>query len=320
MKIYLAGRYTGSRRYDIRSMHDRASNMPKYPWLLESFHYLKPDMVKIIRENKETIFLDSGAFSAFTKGSEIDINKYAAFVRANQDIIHQAASLDIIGRDSEAASYHNLKTLEGLVGPVLPTHHARDRDRWLVRFLDEGYDYICLGGMVSENSEYLHNWLDHVFGNYLTNPDGTARVKVHGFGLTSLPLILRYPWASVDSTSWIMTSRYGAIYLDLPRGDFKIDFSHRSSKRRDLNSWHFQCLTKMQQKPVLERLEQLEAERIKNPKLEAELEHYMGCKQGFNPEALGRSFGWRDYANIEYFRRAMNRGVDHFVPVQSMLF
>jgi hypothetical protein len=36
---------------------------------------------------------------------------------------------------------------------------------------------------------------------------------VHGFGLTSLPLMLRYPWYSVDSTTWLMTSRMGSIYI-----------------------------------------------------------------------------------------------------------
>jgi hypothetical protein len=71
---------------------------------------------------------------------------------------------------------------------------------------------------------------------------------------------------------------------------------------------------------VLERLEQLEAERPKHLELEAELEAFMGCKQGFNPEALGKSYGWRRYANVEYFRRAMNRKVDHFIQTQPTLF
>ena len=58
---------------------------------------------------------------------------------------------------------------------VLPVHHVRDNNNWLQRYIEEGYDYICLGGMVPETPQYLKEWLDHVWHNYLTNADGTRR-------------------------------------------------------------------------------------------------------------------------------------------------
>ena len=53
--------------------------------------------------------------------------------------------------------------------------------------------YIGLGGMVRQPTKLLRTWLDRMFADYLTNPDHTPKVKVHGFGLTNLDLLFRYP-------------------------------------------------------------------------------------------------------------------------------
>ena len=45
------------------------------------------------------VFLDSGAFSAWTRGMEIDIQKYIEFIKQNQDIITVYANLDVISKD-----------------------------------------------------------------------------------------------------------------------------------------------------------------------------------------------------------------------------
>ncbi len=324
MKIYMAGYYAGRGVADASSLHLRVSRLVKYPHILESFHYMKPQMVREIRSDKNKIFLDSGAFSMFTQGVDVNLEAYAKFIHEQQDIIEYASNLDAIGRGNEQLSYDRQKQLEAMNVDIKPVHHVRDADHWLERYMAEGYDYIFLGGMVPENTPTLMNWLDHVWTKYLTNDDGTPKIKVHGFGLTTLALMFRYPWYSVDSTSWVMTSRFGAIYLDMPQPDgtvkdYKLDFSDQSPKEHELKSWHFSRLTPPEMKAVLERLEQLEAERVKSPH-EADYEKEAGYKMGYYPEALARSYGWRDFANIEYFRRAMNRRVDRFTSKQETLF
>ena len=102
--------------------------------------------------------------------------------------------------------------------------------------------------------------------------DGKPKVKVHGFGMTTRELLFRYPWASVDSTSWY-SSRYGGCFLDVPDDDgtvrdYKIDFSSRSGKR----SWHYDRLPPPHRKAISDRLEELEATRIRDPEFEAGLE------------------------------------------------
>lgn len=317
MNLYMAGFFQARINTTIFGL---PSFLIRPQWLLESFHYANVRLERALREGGFTIFLDSGAFSAFTQGSRIDIDAYAAYIKTNHDIIHQAASLDIIGRDSEAGTYANQKRLESLGCRVLPTHHARDRDEWLVRYLEDGYDYICLGGMVPENSRYLQIWLDHIFSKYLTNKDGTPKVKVHGFGLTSVPLINRYPWYSVDSTSWVLTSRFGQIYIDLPSGVHKIDFSARSQKRRDIDSWHFLSLSKKQQEPIIERLAELEEIRVKYPQEEAQLKKATGWDQGWNTKCFAEQYGWRDNFNIAFFERMAASAPDRFIKQQETLF
>ena len=328
MQIFSAGIYHAGRSSPGScSIHTRLTERYIYPHVLESFFYAKPRQLRAIRHNRQRIFLDSGAFSAFTQGARIDLKQYASFIESNPDIIEVASNLDVIGQDSEQQSYSNMKQLERWLGPgkVIPVHHVRDDDAWLRRYLDEGYGHLALGGMVIESTPILRQWLDHVWGHYLTNPDGTPKVKVHGFGLTTRELMFRYPFASVDSTSWISTGAFGGMMMDFPQEDgsvrdYKIDFSSRSKRRYELNSWHFNSLPPNEQEVVRERLQQLEAERVKRPDIESDFEAELGVKLAFTPEALAKSYGLRDLGNLEYFKRAMQRGVDRFVRVQETLW
>lgn len=266
-----------------------------HPWCLESYHYFRGSKVDGLRERRKDvgphdIFLDSGAFSMFTQKVAVNMEAYAEYILENQDLFHTASNLDHIGRGGEQKTYDNQKHLESLGVKVQPVHHARDDDKWLVKYLDEGYDYIFLGGMVPESTEYLRVWLDRVWSKYLTNPDGTARIKVHGFGLTTYELMFRYPWFSVDSTSWIMGSRMGTIYLDMPHKQVKIKISDQSPSAKDMEQ-HYDTLNPMAR--------------------EAVDEYIIGM--GFNPDDLRTQYGLRDLFNARYFTRIQDRACTHFV-------
>ena len=213
MRIYLAGYYNGkSSEYTI--------GPEDYPWVLESYHYIgNQRFVDLIRADApRKIFLDSGAFSAFSKGANIVIDEYADFINRNQDIVAFSANLDDLARDKEQAAKNsaaNLKTLESLVPKgmyVVPVFHCRENTKWLKALVDK-YEFIALGGMVPESSAFLRVWLDELWGDLLTKPNGEPRLKVHGFGLTAFDLMMRYPWFSVDSTSWVLTGRFGSIMM-----------------------------------------------------------------------------------------------------------
>lgn len=326
MKIYAAGYYSAS---GVRTVNGLASNLSRPDHVLESYFYIgKNHEAQKIRDDKRTIFLDSGAFSMFTQGVEVDLSKYAQFIIDNRDIIHIASNLDVIGKDAEQGTYDNQQALERLLEnhelDVKPVHHARDKDTWLRRYMDEGYEDIFLGGMVPESTPYLRGWLDHVFSEIICDGAGLPRVRIHGFGLTTLELMLRYPWFSVDSTAWVMNSRYGICFMDIDGRTFKVHFSDQSPTRHDDGGWHYKTLKPAEKKKVDERLEVAEIARRASPAYDAEteeeLEEKTGFKQGYNAEALSKMYGWRDHWNINYFNRVQSRGIEKFVREQKGLF
>lgn len=286
VRIYLAARFNGG-RVDPRSTnpHQQAAASEPYPYHLESYHYVgNGRQDDAIRYTGHKIFMDSGAFSMFTLGAEVDLDKYGDFLTTRSDYIEVASNVDAIGAGREADSYANQKYLESLRLPitVCPVHHARDDDKWLVRYLDEGYPYIFLGGMVPESTPYLIQWLDHIWDKYLALPDGTARVKIHGFGLTTLQLMERYPWFSVDSTSWVQIGMFGGLYYPTAGRIRTLSISRRSpaTKQFDKSFWSLDAVSR------------------------AEVEKYIRSR-GFDPEELSESYGMRDKWNIRFFREYM---------------
>lgn len=221
MKVYLAGVYTanfdiggnGFRRLTPAEQEKRASVKN----ILESFHYVKrKTFVAKMRKDGVKVFLDSGAFSAFTKGVDVDLPGYCEYIKENMDIIYVedgdlcASVLDGIGDPYK--TYVNQLAMEKLGVRPLPCFHFGEDERYL-EFYIANYRYITIGGMVHVSTGPLKVWLDRIWEKYLTKSDGTPKLKVHGFGLTTESLMERYPWFSVDSSSWVQMAANGAILL-----------------------------------------------------------------------------------------------------------
>lgn len=190
-------------------------------------------------KNKVDLFLDSGAFSAFTQGVTIDIQEYIAFIKEHESLLTVYANLDVIG--DPAATWKNQQIMEAAGLHPIPCFHYGEDVKWLQRMLRRGYEYIALGGMVPISTADLIPWLDRVFAEHICGADNMPSVKVHGFGLTSLRLMMRYPWYSVDSTSWVVTGRMGGVYVPRYRAgeyiydedSWKIAVSSRSPTQKE---------------------------------------------------------------------------------------
>ena len=168
------------------------------------------------------------------------------------------------------------------------------------RYLDEGYSYIFIGGMVPETTGWLMQWLDEMFAKYLANPDGTPRVKLHGFGLTDQKLMYRYPWHSVDSTSWLMTSNFGGCTFINPANGalVKVAMSEDSPAARQWKGWHYANLTPDQQGMIDGWLEPL----------------------GVTAEQCGQHYSFRDVVNAHTYQGMEAYGTDTFEQGQQGLF
>lgn len=197
---------------------------------LESYHYIHGQRyVDKIRKDGIKVFLDSGAFSAFTQNVTVDIEKYCDYCLENADIIEQASVLDAIG-DCDG-TWRNQMRMEQLGVRPLPCYHYGEPVEVLEWYISK-YDYITIGGMVPISTPQLILWLDRIWTDHLTNPDGSPKIKVHGFGLTSLPLMFRYPWYSVDSSTWVQWAANGMILIPGKAG--QVDISNKSSRRKQV--------------------------------------------------------------------------------------
>ncbi len=259
MKLYLAGIYTANFNID-GSLYNRLTENEKWQrksatYLLESYHYIhRQRFVDSIRADKRQVFLDSGAFSAYTQGIEVDLPQYVEYVRRNEDIIEKvegtllASVLDAVG--DPLKTWQNQKEMERLGVRPLPCFHYGEDERYLEYYV-ANYDYITLGGMVPIATPQLKIWLDRIWNRYLTDSAGRPKTRVHGFGLTTVSLMERYPWYSVDSSSWVQTARVGGMLL-LPEAKV-INVSNQSPMRK-VQDQHIDTLSPELKKAVEQKL------------------------------------------------------------------
>lgn len=171
---------------------------------LVSFYHMPTKLktlgtIKEMRNLKKKLFIDSGAFSAFTLGGKIDLDEYIDFCKRTDADYY--AVYDSIGNAEETLK--NQKYMESKGIKPIPCFHYGEDWKYL-EYYCKNYDYIALGGMVG-NRTMIKGWLDVIFSKY---PDK----RFHGFGLTTISLIKGYSWHSVDSSSWLMGGRSGTLW------------------------------------------------------------------------------------------------------------
>lgn len=151
-------------------------------------------------------FADSGAHSARTLGIHLGIEDYAQWLLKWRHLFTVYANLDVIG--APQATRDNQTYLEQQHGlSPMPVFHTGEPFAVLERYLEEGYTYIALGKLLGNAPNVLRPWLDQCF----KMAHGTA--VFHGFGMTTWPHLKRYPWFTVDSSTWGAGYRHGRVVL-----------------------------------------------------------------------------------------------------------
>ena len=164
--------------------------------------------------------LDSGAFSAWTQGKQVDLNTYCDYIERNQEWIGEYVALDVINpKDPHAAaeaSFENLIKMRKRGLRPLPVFHAGESFDWLHRMLDLGCDYIGLSATSLIARGSIDPWYRDAWAQ-LVERDGLPVVKAHAFGETRFAPLSLFPWASVDSSTWIYKAQRTGL-LKLPSG------------------------------------------------------------------------------------------------------
>jgi len=207
---------------------------------------------RVTTERRQMVWMDSGAFSAFTLGEQQSLPHYCEWLKKHARYIDHYAVLDVIGSAEGTWEAQNRMEDAGLT-PV-PCFHYGEDPKWLIKYLLKGHDQIALGGMVPINKRDLFPWLDELFDNYLTNAEGEPVIKVHGFGLTTFELMSRYPWYSVDSSAWLQVGAFGSIVYTRDGKPWRVQVSGKSPRTADAGQ-HYNTETPANQAAIRKEVE-----------------------------------------------------------------
>lgn len=175
--------------------------------LLISYAYFKDklfgvdyEIIERVRRGEVKLLIDSGAFTAFTKGKHISLSEYLSFIDRlkAENIEFNYAQLDVIGNPQ--ATSDNLLTMhrQGYCD-TLPVFTRGERIEQL-EDLYEMNDYIMLGGVaVGDTVKHYVKWF----------LERNQNRKVHLLGFTESNILAYYKPTSVDSSGSEASARFG---------------------------------------------------------------------------------------------------------------
>lgn len=227
MKLYFAGMETA------HSYHYRQF-LPTDNFFGTYFYSKKCDeMFKHINisNHKGLITIDSGAHSFFgflgmsvvhndnnKNQDEMPdpheyFNNYLNWIEANYDKASYFVELDlqeIVGQDT-VWDWREQYKKRGVYDKIITVHHSGNKPEHFQEMIKHSQSkYIGLEGL--RDGKIKLPYMELLKEAY------HKQIKVHGFALTNQKLISKYPFYSVDSSSWTAVNRYGVLFKFDKRG------------------------------------------------------------------------------------------------------
>jgi len=184
------------------------------------------------------LFIDSGAHSIYNRKGRVGkgygtfdfsyyktaefkgyMDRYGQFLVDHKGEIDVAASLDVIFNPELSMQTQRYLEKNFGVDPIPVFHYGEDYS-WLKKYMDT-HSYIGIGGMGQGITK--RDFAQHLAGAFKLLGESKQEFKTHGFAITSWDFIARYPFTSVDSTSFLKTACFGVILV--PFGKHRDDGS-----------------------------------------------------------------------------------------------
>ena len=190
-----------------------------HSYILFSYHYCNNIELakKLILNNQSNHFIvDSGAFSSWSIGKNINRTELLKFYRAIQEVRPDTVFINLdkipgskgnkpTKQQSEEAckiSLENYNYLKKYIKNLLPVFHEDDDFSYL-EIMKQETDYIAISPANDSHTKKRIQWLDKVYSNLKAN------YKTHSLAGVGETLLKRYPFYSGDSVSYRSFAMWG---------------------------------------------------------------------------------------------------------------
>lgn len=190
---------------DSSSAETEALRKVRPPRLLLSYFYFRNKPLKQFIEKigyTPEIMLDSGAYSAWTRGRGIALTDYMKYIDENKEHISHYINLDVFGDNELSFDYYQIMKKKGYT-PIPVVHYGKEDRYWFERYFDEGESFIALGGTVPIKDKWeVSSWARMFCWEF-------PEVKFHLLGSSSRKVIDYCDLYSCDSSTWFMMAING---------------------------------------------------------------------------------------------------------------
>lgn len=246
----------------------------RLPDFLLSYFYLMDneqkhlDIIKDVQSKHEArLFLDSGAFSGWSLGKPVDLDRLISFYKRvesfNVDIF---AALDVIAgtreqaepgqkdfaKAAEAGHANTCYMIDQGIDrkKLLPCFHMGEDISVFRKILDLETDHVGLSPRKTLSVPEQIGWLQWLL-EFATDHKGKPIRKFHGFGVTSERMLRAFPFYSCDSTAWVMTGAVGTISIPIDKGRrmYQLSISDESGAAENREK-HFKHMSQEEREQV----------------------------------------------------------------------
>lgn len=200
--------------------------------VLKSYVNDKKEILKWFEYKKQgwkgKLMIDNGEFTFHRKGGSLNLDEYIQWLNDNDEYIDYAIALDSIPgkwgqpRTTEDVRISAEKTWQNFLymrskmkspDKALPVFHMGESFDNLERFLQyTDLKYMCISGMKDLTNKQREEWYEQCF--HIISKYKRTDISFHCLGSATMQNATKFPFTSMDATSWIMTGSNGSIISD----------------------------------------------------------------------------------------------------------
>jgi hypothetical protein len=190
----------------VRMFYDKMKIKLNY---LISYYYLDGQASKVTKEYRnmiDSLYLDSGAYSAERQGINISVSEYYTYLRLYGELFDEYINLDDKFDDPEH-NYVNQEIIEKELPkqarkPIPVIHNNTNPFGEFRMYADLGYDYIAMGSTTKITDDVF----ERIKNDY-------PKVKIHLFGNLNWDELIKHKPDSADAATWGIAAGNGNIYF-----------------------------------------------------------------------------------------------------------